>query len=164
MPIDGAPDVSLGDFLLESGLARDGESAVWTLLPGGVSGDVWRVDLPGRSLCVKRALARLRVAAECLAPVERNASEWAWFEVARGVAPNAAPLLLAHAARRGVFAMEYLPPDRFPLWKQLLLDGHCDPEVAAAVRSVLRKIHAATANDTDIAARFATDAVFLLYV
>jgi aminoglycoside phosphotransferase (APT) family kinase protein len=160
MPVDGAPDASLGDFLLESGLARDGESAVWTLLPGGASCVVWRVDLPGRGLCVKRALAKLRVAAEWLAPVERNASEWAWFEVLRDIAPNAVPLLLAHDTRRGVFAMEYLHPDRFLLWKQLLLDGHCDPEVAAAVGSLLGRIHAATANDTGIAARFATDTIF----
>jgi len=160
MPDDGAPDSSLKNFLVESGLVRGDETAGWTLLPGGVSCDVWRVDLPDRSLCIKRALARLRVAAEWWAPVERNATEWAWFEVVRDIAPEAVPRLLAHDARRGVFAMEYLSPDRFPLWKQRLLEGRCDPAVAAAVGNILGRIHAATANDSRLAAQFATDTSF----
>jgi hypothetical protein len=37
-----------------------------------VSSDVYRADLPVRSVCVKRALAKLKVAADWRAPVERN--------------------------------------------------------------------------------------------
>ena len=32
-------------------------------LTGGVSSDIWRIDLPSGPICVKRALEKLRVAA-----------------------------------------------------------------------------------------------------
>jgi hypothetical protein len=41
-------------------------------LTGGVSSDIWRIDLPSGPICVKRALAKLRVAADWQAPIERN--------------------------------------------------------------------------------------------
>ncbi|GKQ38851.1 putative aminoglycoside phosphotransferase [Streptomyces sp. A012304] len=126
-------------------------------LAGGVSSDLWRVDLPGRSLCVKRALARLRVAAEWQAPVSRNAYEWAWMRFASRHRPDSVPELLAHDADAGLFAMEFLPPERYPVWKALLLAGDVDPATAAAVGDVLGALHAASAGDAALAAEFATD-------
>ena len=41
-------------------------------LAGGVSSDIWRVEVPGATFCVKRALARLKVAADWRAPVGRR--------------------------------------------------------------------------------------------
>src|SRR6185436_4675573 len=61
---------------------------------------------------------------------------------------------------RGWFAMEYLPPERYPVWKSQLRDGIVDPQVAAAVGRQLARIHAATARSDDIAERFATDHIF----
>ena len=54
-----------------------------TPLTGGVSSDIWRVDLQPEPVCVKRALAKLKVAADWRAPVERNAYEADWITVAR---------------------------------------------------------------------------------
>ena len=48
-------------------------------LTGGVSSDIWRIDLPTGPICVKRALAKLRVAADWHAPVERNRYEARWM-------------------------------------------------------------------------------------
>jgi 5-methylthioribose kinase len=155
-----APDDDLRDFLIESGLAKPGEVARWTELSGGVSSEIWRVDLPNRSLCIKRALAKLRVEAEWRAPVERNATEWAWFETAGAILPGSAPQLLAHDRGRGLFAMEFLPPEKYPLWKAELLAGHVDIEFAARVGDALGCIHAATAGDARMAARFRTDQAF----
>ncbi|MDN0200662.1 aminoglycoside phosphotransferase family protein [Streptomyces sp. S.PNR 29] len=151
------PDSALTGFLLAHDLAEPGEAAQWTPLAGGVSSDLWRVDLPGRSLCVKRALARLRVAADWQAPVSRNAYEWAWMRFASRHRPDSVPELLAHDAGAGLFAMAYLPPDRYPMWKARLLDGEVDVATAAAVGEVLGSLHAASAGDAALAARFATD-------
>ena len=60
-PIGASPDPKLDAFLVSKGLARADETARWSALAGGVSSDIWRADLPGRSLCVKRALAKLKV-------------------------------------------------------------------------------------------------------
>ena len=79
-------DSLVGDFLHRAGL---GSPVRMEPLTGGVSSDIWRVDLPGASICVKRALPRLRVAQLWEAPVERNGFEWAWFEAVAGICPEA---------------------------------------------------------------------------
>jgi aminoglycoside phosphotransferase (APT) family kinase protein len=142
-------------FLRESGL---GEPLRAVPLSGGVSSDIWRVDFAGGSVCVKRALPRLRVQQTWEAPVERNAYEYEWFRAAAAAVPQAVPRMLARG--RGAFAMEYLPPERYPVWKGLLRDGHAEPAFAAAVGALLARIHAATAGDAAIAARFPTDGLF----
>ena len=151
------PDTALTGFLAAHGLAEPGAAARWTPLAGGVSSDLWRVDLPGRSLCVKRALARLKVAADWQAPVSRNAYEWAWMRFASRHRPDSVPQLLAHDPEAGLFAMEYLPPRHYPMWKAQLLDGEVRVATAAAVGELLGALHAASAGDAALAAEFATD-------
>ncbi|MFI6375602.1 phosphotransferase family protein [Streptomyces sp. NPDC050546] len=151
------PDTALTDFLRAEGLAVPGETATWTPLAGGVSSDLWRVDLPGRSLCVKRALARLKVAADWEAPVSRNACEWAWMRFASRHRPDSVPELLAHDPGAGLFAMAYLPPERYPVWKAQLLYGEVRVATAAAVGKLLGSLHAASAGDAALAEEFATD-------
>ena len=129
-------------------------------LAGGVSSDIFRVDVDGQPLCVKRALPRLKVAADWRVPVERNAYEAEWLRVAGSIVPGSVPRLLAEDPSAGAFAMEWLPPDRYPVWKVLLRDGVIDASTAARVGDVLGRLHAATAADPDVAARFPTDALF----
>ena len=142
-------------FLEESGL---GAAAGATPLAGGVSSDIWRVELRGGPVCVKRALPRLRVQQVWEAPVERNRFEHDWLLEAAKAAPGCVPRVLAQG--RGAFAMEYLPPERYPVWKTLLRDGKADPAFAARVGATLARIHAATAGRAPLAARFRTDALF----
>ena len=132
-----------------------------TPLPGGVSSDIWRVDLPTGPLCVKRALPRLKVAALWEAPVERNGYEWAWMREAARVVPGSVPPLVAQDAHAGCFAMGFLDPRTHPLWKTQLRDGEVRMSTARAVGERLAAIHAATAGREEIAARFRTDDIFL---
>lgn len=157
--MDGPARASLPDEVLR--LLKDaglGEPRGATPLSGGVSSEIWRVDLADGPVCVKRALPRLRVRALWEAPVERNAYEYEWFRVAGEAAPQAVPRMLARG--HGAFAMQYLPPERYPVWKSRLRDGHADPRFAAQVGERLAAIHAATAARADLAGRFATDALF----
>jgi aminoglycoside phosphotransferase (APT) family kinase protein len=156
-----APEaVVLAQFLIRTGLARAAETVGLQPLTGGVSSDIWRVDLPGRSICVKRALSRLKVASHWEAPVSRNAFEWAWLCFAAEHASEAVPRPLAHDAEAGLFAMAYLEPGQYPVWKRQLLDGHAEPAVAAAVGRLLGHLHAASAHDAELELRFATTANF----
>ncbi|MEU9173873.1 aminoglycoside phosphotransferase family protein [Streptomyces sp. NPDC048420] len=152
-----SPDPLLADFLIAHGLAEPGAATRWTPLAGGVSSDLWRVDLPGRSLCVKRALAKLKVSADWQAPVSRNAYEWAWMRFASRHRSDSVPELLAHDPEAGLFAMAYLPPERYPMWKAQLLDGEVRVATAAAVGELLGGLHAASAGDAALAVEFATD-------
>jgi aminoglycoside phosphotransferase (APT) family kinase protein len=155
-----APEPALDDFLVDAGLIERGDATLWTPLAGGVSSDIWRVDAGGQSWCVKRALAQLKVAAEWKAPVERNAFEWDYMQVASAIAPGQIPQPIAHDPARGLFAMAWLAPDQHRLWKSELLAGRVDPADAASMGDLLGRIHAATARDATLPARFATDASF----
>jgi len=152
------PDIVLA--LERVGVLAHGERAVVEALPGGVSSDIVLVRAGKRRVCVKRALPKLKVAAEWRAPVERNHSEAEWMRVVAEIAPDAVPRLLAEDRGAGLFAMEYLSPASHPVWKDELRDGKIDAAFAAAVGRSVARIHAATARRDDIAQRFANDHVF----
>jgi aminoglycoside phosphotransferase (APT) family kinase protein len=129
-------------------------------LTGGVSSDIWRVDTDRGPLCVKRALARLRVAADWRAPIERNRYEARWMRVADAACPGSAPEVLGQHPRLGVLAMRYLAPTEHRLWKEALRVGDADPAFARAVGAALARIHAWSAARPGLAAEFDTDAIF----
>lgn len=148
------------EALRRLGLLEDDERPSLTALDGGVSSEIYRVDLARGPVCVKRALPRLKVAARWEAPVERNAAEAAWFRTAAAFAPRAVPAILAEDRDAGLFVMAYLPPDEHPVWKAELRDGLIDPATAEQVGRTLVAIHAATAGDADISRSFANDNIF----
>src|SRR3989442_1686413 len=60
-------------------------------LPGGVSSDIYRVELPTRTISVKRALPKLKVAADWRAPQARNRFEVGWLRAASRLLPQDNP-------------------------------------------------------------------------
>jgi len=140
-------------LLRTAGLVSGNETPAFEVLAGGVSSEIWKVG----TVCVKRALPRLRVAQRWEAPIERNRYERLWLEAAAAAAPGAAPRILASDDAAGLFAMQYLD---LPVWKERLRQGQADPEFAAQVGRALAAIHTATAGRSDIARRFATDDIF----
>jgi len=145
--------------LLDNAPGRDTEPG-GEQLTGGVSSDIWRIDLGTGPICIKRALAKLRVDADWRAPVERNAYEARWMRVAGQAAPHAVPTLLGQDETAGMLAMSYLPPQQYSLWKSLLRGGVADPNFAASVAATIARIHGATAADPSLAAVFPTDTIF----
>jgi len=141
-------------------LLAPGETFSAETLAGGVSSDILRIDLPGRALCFKRALAKLKVAADWRAPVERNHAEVEWLRLAEELAPGSVPRVLGEDRQAGAFAMEYLDPASHPVWKNELRDGNIRTETAGAVARAIAAIHAGTARRADLAARFANDHIF----
>lgn len=153
-------DPELLAALRRMGLAGPDEAPRFTALTGGVSSDIFRVDLAAGPICVKRALAKLRVAADWRAPVARNLYEARWMRAAAGIVPQAVPRLLGQDEAAGALAMAYLAPEDHPVWKAELRDGRADPAFAAEVGRRLVTIHAATAQEPTLAAEFPTDAIF----
>jgi aminoglycoside phosphotransferase (APT) family kinase protein len=151
---DSLPEAALA-LLRAAGEAGPAEAPRASRLAGGVSSDIWRVDLARGPVCVKRALARLKVAQLWEAPVERNRYETEWLRIAARTAPGSAPRVLAEGD--GLFAMEYLA---HPLWKEELRQGRADPAFAASVGRTLAAIHRGTAGNAELARTFATDAIF----
>ena len=151
---------TLHEDLVRLGLIRPGEQPPATPLAGGVSSDIWKVDLPAGPVCVKRALAKLKVAQDWRAPVERSRYEIRWFRTVARILPEAVPALVAADEEAGVFAMAYLDPAQHPLWKRQLLDGLVQVSTAMEVGSRLARIHAGTAADPAIPGLFPTDRIF----
>lgn len=141
-------------------LAADAPAPGGRALTGGVSSDIWRIDLPGGPVAVKRALGKLKVAADWRVPVSRNQYEARWMRYARAAAPGAAPALLGQDDATGALAMAYLPPESYPLWKAELHAGRAAPAFAAQVGGTLAAIHGATAADPSVAPLFPTDDIF----
>jgi 5-methylthioribose kinase len=146
--------------LASMGLIGPDEALVCEPLTGGVSSDIWKVTTSRGPIAVKQARAQLKVAAEWRAPVERNAFEVKWYRVAAAVVPEAVPRVLGEDRAAGLFAMTYLDPQRHPVWKEQLRDGHVDIAFAGEVGRRLAAIQSVAARDPSTAAEFATDTTF----
>ncbi len=158
--VSSRPADEIVAHLRRLGIVAADETPACRALAGGVSSDIWRVDTARGPVCVKRALSRLKVAADWQAPVERNAYEVRWFETVAEIVPAAVPRIHAHDPEAGLFVMDYLDPALFPVWKEQLHRGFIDMVTAAVVGGRLARIHAGTANKSALARRFDTDELF----
>jgi len=129
-------------------------------LTGGVSSDIWCIETEKGFVCAKRALSKLRVAADWYAPVERNLYEARWLQVAHQASAGCAPELLGQHPELGVLVMQYLDPVHYRLWKQELHAGNADAHTAKAMGQVLSKIHSYAARNSQLASEFPTDKIF----
>jgi aminoglycoside phosphotransferase (APT) family kinase protein len=146
--------------LVRMGLIQPGESPAIVPLAGGVSSDIVRVDLDGGPVCLKRALPKLKVQADWQAPVERNQYEIEWLRTAAGIDPRAVPKVLAEDRETGMFAMQFLDAERYPVWKSQLRDGIIRVDTARDVGRRIAAIHTRTAGRIDVARTFSTDHIF----
>jgi tRNA A-37 threonylcarbamoyl transferase component Bud32 len=131
-----------------------------TPLTGGVSSDIWCIETEKGFVCAKRALSKLRVAADWHAPVERNLFEARWLQVAHQASAACAPELLGQHPELGVLVMQYLDPAHYRLWKQELQTGKADARTANSVGQVLSRIHSYAARNSQLASEFPTDKIF----
>jgi aminoglycoside phosphotransferase (APT) family kinase protein len=146
--------------LRRAGLLELGGPPAMQPLAGGVSSDIWRVDIGGKRYCVKRALARLKVSADWRAPIERNNYEARYLAVVDRLVPGAVPPLIYADHTASALVTRYLDPAAYRLWKADLLAGRIDRNVAKAVGDRVGRIHRKTAGDATIAAQFKSDAIF----
>jgi tRNA A-37 threonylcarbamoyl transferase component Bud32 len=129
-------------------------------LTGGVSSDIWCVETEHGFVCAKRALSKLRVAADWRAPVERNLYEARWLQVAQMAFAGCAPELLGQHEELGVLVMRYLPPADFRLWKKELHAGRVDITTAKELGEILVSIHSYAAKRPEMAKEFPTEKIF----
>jgi aminoglycoside phosphotransferase (APT) family kinase protein len=143
-------------IFLSLGLAGQGEEVRATALTGGVSSGIYRVDLRSGSYCVKQALPQLKVAKEWKVPVERVFAEIGYLQVVGAIVPGHVPRVLGQDEASRSFVMPFLGAE-YRNWKAEMLAGRVAPDVARSMGGLLGRIHAATADDAQLAARFATD-------
>lgn len=129
-------------------------------LTGGVSSDVFRLETPSGPVCVKQALAKLRVSADWQAPVERSHYEVEWLKTARPFAGDAVPRVLFEDQANNLFVMSFYDPATHSVWKSDLAAGDVKPAIAGQVGRLLATIHAGAADRPEVAAAFDTTVLF----
>ena len=142
------------------GLAQGQTVQAMVQLTGGVSSDIWRIDFANHSICAKRALSQLKVAAVWEAPLSRNAYEYAWYQVVGPQFGQHVPSMLGRDEDSGLFFMSFLEPEKHPVWKSLLLQGHIEPAFARNVGACLGHMHRYTAEQPELAEKFKSDVEF----
>jgi len=132
-----------------------------TPLPGGISSDICVVHAAGGDYVVKRALPKLRVEADWFADPGRSSIEVDGLRtIARLLGQQYAPRVLWADEAAHSFAMERIDAS-FENWKQQLLRGQVDTATASTAGRLLGELHSRSANDADIAARFANQENFV---
>jgi len=154
------PENDIVEALVAGGFLPPGAHPHLESLTGGVSSDVFRLDTANGPVCVKQALAKLRVAADWRAPVERSHYEVEWLKTARPFAGAAVPEVLYEDEANNLFVMSFYDPAAHSVWKSDLADGKVDVPFAGEVGRMLAAIHAGTAGSPAIAARFQTTDLF----
>lgn len=158
--LDADSESTLIESLRRMGLAGPQEAPLLTPLTGGVSSQIVRADTARGAVCIKRALAKLKVVADWTAPPERNAAEVAWMKLASTLVPGCVPEILGEDQTARAFAMAFLDPTDYRVWKDDLLEGIAHTGTARSVGATLAAIHGATAGNDELARAFATDASF----
>jgi 5-methylthioribose kinase len=132
-----------------------------TPLAGGVSSEIHIVHAPGGDYVVKRALPKLRVKADWFSDPARSSIEVnALHTMSSLLGPAHVPHVLWSDESSHRFAMELIDA-RFKNWKQLLLCGIVDNDTARAAGKLLARLHARSAGDATLAARFADNRTFV---
>ena len=146
--------------LIRLNLMDASENPALSELNGGISSEIYKVDLDGRSFCVKSALPTLKSDPDWHVPVERTAAEWEWLKLAQNVAKNIVPDPLGYDKQTNTLFMSYLEPELYPNWRDLLSQGIIDPNMAEAAAERLVMLHNATAGDEKLIQRFSNDSIF----
>jgi len=113
-------------------------------LSGGVSGEVWKVSGPQGACVLKRALAKLKVEADWFSDVRRVEREQEAMALLSPLLPvGRIPRVLDYDADGYAFAMS-CAPEGSESWKDRLMQGQFDADIAGRVGLLLRTMHEAS--------------------
>jgi phosphoglycerate dehydrogenase-like enzyme/tRNA A-37 threonylcarbamoyl transferase component Bud32 len=129
-------------------------------LAGGVASDIRVVETPEGPQVVKRALSKLRVAADWRADPARSDIEVAALQAAaKLIGADAVPKVLWTDPERHCFGMELIKP-QFRNWKDRLLAGDAPVPDSKRAGALLAQLHHRSRSSPDLAKTFASTANF----
>ena len=138
--MDNLPQ-DLQDILLKSELIKKDKILNVKQLIGGVSSDVWKVELTNRILCIKKALPSLKVKEIWEVSIKRGIYEVKWLRKANEIIQNISPEILFQDPQNGIFIMEYFDDKIYSNWKDLLSSGEIKPSIAQKIGQSISIIH-----------------------
>lgn len=158
--IDVADEKVFRAYLQKHQLISDLNNFSLRRLGGGVSCEVILVTSPERSFVVKQALPKLRVKEDWFSDVARITTEKDCLAFYNKVVPEYTPRLLFYDEENSLYGMEAVS-ENFKMWKTVLIEGTLNFSVAREVASALARVHNASADDTAVKARFASQKFFI---
>jgi 5-methylthioribose kinase len=144
----------LREYLEQIGYLETNEDATIVALGGGVSNDVFRVVSQRGAIVVKQALHKLRVKDDWFIDPERANVEKDYLKlILTLLGDDYAPAVVFEDEENCLFAMEHAP-DGSKMWKELLLSGQVDRDLARLVAQLLARLHNETYGNQAILERF----------
>ena len=136
---------TVADYLREAGRVPDGKAIAARAMGWGVSNVVLWVEVEGEPpFVLKQARERLRTRALWVSRLDRIWTERSALECLAPLLPRGVVPEVIFADRENyLFAMTCAPADAV-VWKERLLGGLVEPEVAREAGALLGTIHAAT--------------------
>lgn len=129
------------------------------VLTGGVSNVVLAVSGEGKDLVLKQALPELKVASKWTADQRRALVEARAIEVLHELTPQNVPKLYDVDPDQFILIIERAPRT-MTIWKEDLLSGLIQPEIAARLGQILGLWHRDTAGNPAILQEFQEDSLF----
>jgi 5-methylthioribose kinase len=158
--IELTPD-NLGSYLRERGWIAPAERVEVAPLGWGVSNAVFRVRTPGSLFVVKQSRPQLRTRDAWFSDLDRVWREMEVMQVLGPLLPPGVVPAVLHCDRENyAFAMAHAPEESV-VWKERLLAGVVEPDLATRVGRVLGQLHEATAREPELVAPFADRTVFV---
>jgi 5-methylthioribose kinase len=148
------------DYLRQRGWIGDGPASL-SLLGGGVSNAVLRVETPDRLFVLKQSRPQLRTRDSWFSDLERVYREQEVMQtLAPLLPPQTVPEVLFVDRVNYVFVMAHAPRGA-KVWKQQLLTGDIDFALGEHVGRILGRIHESTARNPHLVEAFADRNVFV---
>jgi aminoglycoside phosphotransferase (APT) family kinase protein len=150
------------DYLQQTGRLDPRMPARAELLAWGVSNVVLRIEpVSGAAFVLKQSRGQLRTKDAWFSRLDRVWRETEIMQVLEPLLPSGViPRILFEDRENYLFAMEAAPADH-AVWKQLLLEGRTDAEIARRLGEYLSTIHRRTALRPDLEERFRDTTVFV---
>lgn len=157
--IDLSNETVLRQYLIEKQIVQKDQNYSLTYCGGGVSGTVVFLEIEGKAIIVKQALAQLKVKETWLCDPNRMYIEMESNKIYHQVAPDNAPAVLFYDAENYIFGREAAPAGAL-MWKQQLLDGLLDFRVAEKTIDTLLAVHDYSSGNPEVAETFADKEIF----
>lgn len=149
----------LGAYLLQRGIVKEGEAYGIKYCKGGVSGTVAFVTRDGAPIIIKQALGQLKTKDTWFCDPNRMYTEYESNRIYHELMPENTPEVYFYDGENYIYGREAVP-DGCPMWKENLMAGKLDFEVARKSILTLAKVHRVCSSRQDIKELFASKEIF----
>lgn len=146
-------------YLREKQIIKPGEPCGILYCSGGVSGTVALLEREGTPMIIKQALGQLKTKDVWLCDPNRMYTEYESNRIYHELVPEGAPEVYFYDEENYIYGREAVP-NGYPMWKEELLNGILDFQVAGKAIKTLVRVHNACSTREDIKEKFASKEIF----